>query len=154
MVITARQISIIQNSFKKVKPIAEQAAELFYGKLFTYNPSLKKVFKSDMQDQGRKLMKIPVDVVASLNDLNALVPILQKMAKQHLNYGVKVGDYTPVGNALLYALKQGLGPAFTSELRQAWIDVYQIVANTMREAAYPSFNPDTYKNTSYYRRTR
>lgn len=153
MSITARQVSLIQGSFAKVGPIAEQAAEIFYNKLFAYDPSLRRMFKSDMKDQGRKLMSVLGVAVASLNDLNALVPTLQNLAKQHVNYGVKAEDYTPVGNALLHTLKQGLGPAFTPEVRQAWVDVYRLIANTMREAAYPDFNPSTFRNTRQYRRT-
>lgn len=153
MAITARQISIIQDSFAKVKPIADQAAELFYNKLFEYDPAVRSLFQSDMKEQGRKLMSVLGVAVASLNDLNGLVPTLQKIAKQHVQYGVEVEDYTPVGNALLYALKQGLGPAFTPELRQAWVEVYQVVADTMRAAAYPSFNPKTFRNTRRYNKT-
>ncbi len=152
MSITARQVSIIQSSFAKVEPIAEQAAEIFYNKLFEYDPSLRRLFKADMKDQGQKLMAVLKVAVGSLNDLNGLVPTLQSIAKTHTKYGVKVDDYTPVGNALLYALSQGLGPAFTPELRQAWIDVYQVIADTMRQAAYPGFDPNTYKNRKRYNR--
>lgn len=152
MSITARQISLVQGSFAKVEPIAEQAAEIFYDKLFKYDPSLKGLFKNDMKEQGRKLMSVLTVAVKSLNDLEGLVPTLQNMAKTHVGYGVKAEDYTPVGNALLFALETGLGPAFTSEVKQAWIDVYQLVADTMREAAYPGFNPKTFKNTRHYRK--
>jgi len=52
-----------------------------------------------------------------LDDLAALVPVLQNLAIRHVDDGVYVEDYTPVGNALLYALEQGLGPKFTPELK-------------------------------------
>jgi len=152
MSITARQISLIQGSFAKVEHIADKAAEIFYNKLFEYDPSLRSLFKKDMKEQGRKLMSVLKIAVSSLNDLNALVPTLQSLAKNHVKYGVKPEDYTPVGNALLYTLKQGLGTAFTPELRQAWIDVYRLVANTMRESCYPGFNPNTFHNTRRYKR--
>lgn len=152
MSITKRQITLIQDSFSKVAPIADKAAEIFYNKLFEYDPSLRGLFKNNMKDQGRKLMSVLGVAVSSLNDLNALVPTLQALAKTHVGYGVKPEDYTPVGNALLFALKQGLGSAFTPELRRAWTDVYQLVANVMRESAYPGFNPNTFRNTRRYHR--
>jgi len=152
MSLSARQITLIQNSFTKVKPIADQAADIFYNKLFEYDPSLRQLFKNDMKQQGRMLMSVLGTAVGSLNKLEALIPTLQKLAKQHVEYGVKADDYTPVGNALLYTLKQGLGPAFTPELRLAWIEVYKVVATTMREAAYPNFNAKTYRNTKRYNR--
>ncbi|MEK6749407.1 MAG: globin family protein [Pseudomonadota bacterium] len=152
MPITQRQVTLIKESFAKVEPIADQAAKIFYKKLFEYDPALRRLFKNDMQEQGRKLMAVLKVAVSSLTNLEALVPTLHKLADRHLEYGVKVEDYTPVGNALLFALKQGLGTAFTPELRQAWIEVFQLVANTMRARAYPQFNPRTFKNTRQYNR--
>ena len=152
MSMTARQISIIQSSFAKVEPIADQAAEIFYDKLFEYDPSLRSLFESNMKDQGQKLMTVLKVAVGSLNDLEGLVPTLQNLAKAHIKYGIEAEDYTPVGNALIYALQQGLGPAFTPELRKAWTDLYRLVATVMRQAAYPGFNPRTFKNKRHYNR--
>ena len=152
MPLTPRQVTLIKGSFAKVEPIANQAAKIFYGKLFEYDPALRQLFTHDMQEQGRKLMAVLKVAVNSLNNLEALIPTLHKLADRHLEYGVKVDDYTPVGNALLFALKKGLGEEFTPELRQAWIEVFQVVANTMRAHAYPGFNPRTYRNTRNYNR--
>lgn len=152
MSLSARQIQLIQSSFSKVVPIADTAAEIFYAKLFEYDPSLKALFKSDMKNQGNKLMMTLKAAVGSLNDLNNLVPVLENLAKKHITYGVKVEDYTPVGNALLFALQQGLGDDFTVETRNAWVEMYKVVANVMRSAAYPSYSPETFVNTKRYNR--
>ena len=134
MSITARQAQLIQASFAKVAPIADQAAQIFYKKLFEYDPSLQKLFKGDMRSQGQKLMKVLGAAVRGLNDLPALIPVLQQLAQRHVGYGVKLEDYTPVGNALLFTLKTGLGDDFDDETRQAWVDLYRIVAGVMKEA--------------------
>jgi nitric oxide dioxygenase len=152
MPLTSRQITLVQRSFSKVEPIADQAAAIFYKKLFEYDPSLRSYFKSDMKEQGRKLMGILKIAVGSLTNLEKLVPALHGLADRHVEYGIKPEDFTPVGNALLYALKQGLGDEFTPEVRQAWIDVYRLVANTMREHAYDNFDARTFKNTKRYHR--
>lgn len=137
MAITQRQIQLIQQSFAKVEPISDKAAEIFYNKLFEYEPSVRPMFKSNMQNQGRKLMSTLKVAVKALDDLDGLVPVLQKMAVKHVEYGVRAEHYTPVGNALLYALKVGLGEDWTPELRQAWVEVYRLIAKTMKDAAYP-----------------
>jgi hemoglobin-like flavoprotein len=152
MAITEQQKILVKESFSKVEPIADTAAELFYNQLFKYDPSLKPLFKSDIKSQGRKLMAALKLAVSSLDNLDKLVPVLEKMAVTHVGYGVKVEDYTPVGNALLYALKQGLGAGFTPELRKAWIDTYTVMATVMRQAAYPNYNSSSYRNTKYYNR--
>jgi len=150
MAITERQKQLVVDSFKKVEPISEVAAGIFYGKLFRYDPSLKALFKSDMKSQGKKLMAALKLAVNTLNNLDALVPVLQKMAIKHVEYGVKVEDYTPVGNALINTLEKGLGADFTPELKTAWAHTYKVMADVMRQAAYPNFNPDTFKNSKRY----
>lgn len=136
MPITQHQITLVQNSFAKVEPIAEQAAEIFYNKLFEYDPKLKPLFKSDIKAQGRKLMATLKVATAGLNDLDTLVPVLHQLAERHVKYGVKAADFTPVGNALLYALQQGLGDQFTDDVRQAWVDVFRLVATTMKDHSF------------------
>jgi nitric oxide dioxygenase len=150
MALTARQVQLIQQSFSHVEPIADKAAAIFYAKLFEYDPSLRSMFKSDLSEQGKKLMSVLKIAVNSLNDLNKLVPVLQNLAKKHVSYGVKVDDYTPVGNALIYTLGAGLGKEFTDETKTAWIAVYKVIAQVMREAAYPNFDASTYKNLKHY----
>jgi hemoglobin-like flavoprotein len=152
MAISEQQKQLVKSSFAKVEPIADVAADIFYTQLFKFDPSLKKLFKTDMTSQGRKLMAALKLAVSSLDDLEKLVPVLEKMAVTHVKYGVKLDDYTPVGNALIFALKQGLGAEFTPELRSAWSDTYKVVATVMRQAAYPSYNPDSYQNRKYYNR--
>jgi nitric oxide dioxygenase len=150
MSLSARDKKLVQQSFAKVVPIADTAAAIFYKKLFEYDPALKKLFKGDMKDQGKKLMTTLKVAVNSLDNLEALVPVLQNLAKQHVNYGVTADDYTPVGNALLYALETGLGPDWTPETRAAWVSTYRTMAEVMRSHAYPSYNPKTYKNRKHY----
>ena len=140
MSLTPRQIQLVQESFAKVKPIAAQAAGIFYGKLFEFDPALRKLFKGDMDAQGKKLMTVLAVAVDSLKRLDQLVPVLEQLAERHVQYGVEIADYTTVGNALLQTLKAGLGDDFTPETRQAWIAVYQLVADTMRSHAYQEFS--------------
>ena len=136
MSLTPQQIKQVQHSFTLVEPIADQAAEIFYAKLFEYAPELKPLFKRGLKEQGRMLMSTLKLAVRGLDDLPALVPVLQQLAERHVGYGVQASDYTPVGNALLYTLKTGLGDAWTPELRQAWIEVYRAMAQVMKSHAH------------------
>jgi nitric oxide dioxygenase len=132
MPLTQRQIELVQHSFSLVEPISEQAADIFYDSLFKIDPSLKPLFKSNIKVQGRKLITMLKAAVQGLEDLDALVPVLKQLAQRHNGYGVKKSHFTPVGNALLYTLKTGLGNEYTDEVRQAWISVIHIVADTMK----------------------
>ncbi|MEY4760766.1 MAG: hypothetical protein RLZZ200_622 [Pseudomonadota bacterium] len=152
MSLTSRQISLIQGSFAKVEPIAAQAADIFYNKLFEFDPRLRGLFGSDMKSQGGKLMAVLKAAVSGLNDLGKLVPVLHSLAGRHVKYGVTVDDYTPVGNALLYTLKTGLGKDFNAETEEAWTALYRLVATTMRQHAYADYDPATYRNHRQYNR--
>lgn len=152
MSITPRQKQLVQQSFKQVEPIAEKAAEIFYAKLFEYDPSLEKLFTKPMAEQGKMLMTTLKVAVKSLDDIEGLVGVLQTLAERHLSYGVKIDDYTPVGNALLFTLKTGLGANYNEELKVAWITVYKTIAEVMRSHAYPNYDQSTYKNTRRYNR--
>jgi methyl-accepting chemotaxis protein len=131
----ADEIRLVQESFAKVAPIAEQAAALFYQRLFESEPRLKVLFKGDMKDQGRKLMSMIAAAVKGLGNLDKLVPVVQALGRRHKGYGVKPGDYDAVGAALLWTLEQGLKSAFTPAVRAAWTTVYGVLAATMIEAA-------------------
>src|SRR5215469_15391588 len=101
---TPAQIRLIQDSFAKVTPISEQAAALFYGRLFEIAPEVKPLFKGDMTEQGRKLMATLAVVVNGLGDLNSILPAASALAKRHVAYGVTARYYAPVGAALLWTL--------------------------------------------------
>lgn len=133
---TPTEIRLVQGSFEAVRPIADKAAELFYGRLFEIAPEVKSLFSGDMDEQGRKLMKTLAVAVAGLNDLDSLVPVVQKLGQGHVAYGVKPEHYNSVGAALLWTLEQGLGEAYTPEVDAAWKHTYQILSDTMIGAAY------------------
>ena len=76
------QIDAIQESFAKVVPIFEQAATLFYGRLFETAPALKPLFQGDMAEQGRKLMVTLGVVVNGLADLESVLPAASALARR------------------------------------------------------------------------
>src|SRR5271156_3944822 len=126
---TPQQVKAVQESFKKVAPISEQAAALFYGRLFEIAPAVRPLFRGDMIEQGRKLMATLAVVVNGLDNLESVLPAASAFAKRHVDYGVKAADYAPVGAALLWTLERGLGAAWTSDLAAAWTDAYGTVSD-------------------------
>ena len=132
---TPEQVELVKSSWAKVIPIADKAAELFYGKLFELDPSLKSLFKGDMVEQGKKLMKMIGTAVNGLDRLDEIVPAVQQLGVRHIAYGVKDEHYDTVGAALLWTLDAGLGDAFTDETKMAWTTVYGVLADTMKAAA-------------------
>jgi nitric oxide dioxygenase len=133
---TPAQVKLVQDSFAKVAPIAEQAAALFYGRLFEIAPEVKPLFRGDMAEQGRKLMATLAVVVNGLANLDSILPAASALAKRHVAYGVVPGHYAPVGEALLWTLERGLGAGWTQELAAAWVAAYTTLSQFMIGEAY------------------
>jgi hemoglobin-like flavoprotein len=132
---TPQQKHLVQTTFAKVAPIADEAAALFYARLFELDPSLRPMFTTDLKEQGRKLMRMIGMAVNGLDRLDELVPVVRQLGARHAGYGVRDEHYGTVATALVWTLEQGLGPDFTPEVKDAWVAVYGVLATTMKDAA-------------------
>ena len=129
------QVELVQSSFNKVKPIADKAAELFYQRLFELSPSLRPLFKGNLKEQERKLMATLALAVEGLRQPGQIIRVVQDLGRRHAGYGVKAEYYDIVGEALLWALAQGLGAEFTTPVRRAWEEAYTFLSEIMKDAA-------------------
>jgi len=124
------QIKLVQDSFAKVAPISEQAAVLFYGRLFEVAPSVRAMFPDDMKEQRKKLMATLAVVVGGLSNLEAVLPAASALAKRHVNYGAKAEHYPVVGGALL---AENAGAAL-EEIEQVSNQIASLVQNISASA--------------------
>jgi nitric oxide dioxygenase len=130
------QIKLVQDSFAKVRPIAEQAAVIFYDRLFEVAPSVKAMFPADMTEQRKKLMATLAVVVNGLSNLESILPAASALARRHVGYGATPAHYPVVGGALLWTLEKGLGEAWTAETAAAWTAAYGTLSGYMISEAY------------------
>jgi hemoglobin-like flavoprotein len=133
---TPEQIASVQSSFAKVAPIADQAAVLFYDRLFDIAPQVKSLFPADMTEQRKKLMATLAYVVNGLGNLSAVLPAASTLAKKHVGYGVEAAHYSAVGESLLWTLEKGLGAGWTHDVAQAWSAAYGTLSGYMIAEAY------------------
>lgn len=129
------QIARVQSTFETLKPAAPDVALAFYANLFAAAPQLQSMFHGDMAEQGRKLMAVLALAVAGLSNLPALLPAVRALGARHAGYGVEPEHYGIVGAALLKTLEDGLGDAFTADVRQAWAAAYGTLADVMVDAS-------------------
>lgn len=128
MKLTQIQIRLVQRSFGKAAARKRQIAALFYDRLLELDPTLRPMFKGDMEEQGRKFMNMLALIVSHLNDPEELKRRMQATSQRHIGYGVKPEHYQTVCAALLWSLEQGLGKEFTPAMREAWQSAYSIIA--------------------------
>lgn len=150
---TPQQIQLVQSTFNQVRPIASAAADLFYQRLFELDPSLRPLFTGDIKKQGAMLMSAISMAVNGLTHPESIIPAVQGLGRRHVAYGVKAEHYTTVGAALLWTLEQGLGEAFTPDVKEAWTATYTLLATVMQDAAAESISltqsPGSHKIQGY-----
>ena len=147
MILTATEKQLVVKSFRLVVPISETVADLFYRRLFEDEPQYRQLFPDDMADQQRKLMAMLLFVARSLDwtdeqwkevvapEEDLFLVVLALGRRHHTLYRIPHDAYGPVEAALLWALDQGLGHAFTPSLREAWTKLYRSLAATMKMGA-------------------
>jgi hemoglobin-like flavoprotein len=133
--ITSSQRLLVQQSFALIAPIADDAAAIFYQRLFEIDPSLRQMFREELAEQRKKLMQMLAAAVKGLDRPDRLIPVVEDLGRRHAGYGVIDEHYDTVGAALLGTLEAGLGSAFTPEVKEAWVSVYTLLATTMRNAS-------------------
>lgn len=132
---TPEQITLVQTSWAKVAPIADQAADIFYDRLFEIAPEARPLFAEDMAKQKRALMGMLATAVNGLNKLDTILPAVRALGERHVDYGATNEHYDLVAAALLYTLRKGLGEAFTPSVEEAWTKAYVTLASVMMDSA-------------------
>ena len=138
---TPEQVAMVQESFKKVVPIAGTAADLFYGRLFEIAPEVRPLFPDDLKEQKKKLIGMLATAVTNLHQVDKIIPAVEDLGRRHVKYGVTSKHYEPVGTALLWTLEKGLGDHFTPPLKAAWTETYLTLAGVMQTAAAEAASP-------------
>jgi hemoglobin-like flavoprotein len=128
------QIAIVRATWRRLVPMEEEVAALFYRILFELDPRLRRLFRTHLGEQGRKLTAMLDVVVAQLDRLDEVVPIVEQLGRRHAAYGVADVDYDTVGVALLGTLRGELGDAWTPVVEAAWTAAYATLAGVMRRA--------------------
>ena len=132
---TAEHIHLLRQTWAQLVPIGDQAATLFYERLFEIDPDTRALFRStDLAAQRGKLLHALGNVIDGLDRPEQLLPMLERLGRRHAGYGVRDAHYDSVGAALLWTLAQGLGTAWTPAVKVAWRDAYALIAGVMRHA--------------------
>lgn len=132
----ALQVELLENSFEKVKPQANEFVASFYNHLFTDYPEAQPLFEgTDMEKQGGKLLQSLVLVIENLRKPDALSNALKGLGARHVKYGALPEHYPLVGATLLKTFEQYLGEAWTEEVQTAWVDAYGAITTIMLDGA-------------------
>jgi hemoglobin-like flavoprotein len=135
---TERHIEAIRNTFGMIEPTANTAMVAFYERMFELDPSMRRLFRVTVEEQGKKLAQVIAIVVKSLDRMEEILPAVRELGARHTQYGVTEQHYATGGAALLWTLEQGLGAAFTEEVKESWSLAYGTLIGVMMESAFPA----------------
>jgi NAD(P)H-flavin reductase/hemoglobin-like flavoprotein len=130
----------LKDSFAKVAASGDEVPLYFYSHLFLCHPETRDLFPVSMTAQRDRLVTALARVVSDVDRLDALVPFLQQLGKDHRKFGTLEGHYPAVGASLIATLAHFSGDDWTPELAADWAAAYGIVAETMIEAARSASN--------------
>jgi hemoglobin-like flavoprotein len=133
--VTPEQVMMVQASFAELGPHTPDLAARFYERLFATAPSLRTMFSKNPAAQKNLFVSELAMIVHSISRFDAFVARVRDLGARHETYGVTYVHYEIAGRALLEALADTLGPAFTDELHDAWRLAFDLVAETMMQGA-------------------
>ena len=132
---TPPQVYLIRKSFAQLARHEHVAALVFYRRLFELDPSLRPLFKGDIEEQARKLVDMLAALIAMLERPQSLELELRAMRARHAGYSVNHDQCATVGRALVDMLDEALGDAFTPAVCAAWTALYGAVETIMLAGA-------------------
>ena len=127
-------IPAMRASFAKAAATGDEAPLYFYSHLFLSHPETRKMFPVSMAHQRDRFFHALGDVVAHVDDLDRVVPVLQALGRDHRKFGV-VPEHYPAAGASLLATLRHFDDAWGPELERDWSAAYGLVADVMIKAA-------------------
>ena len=125
----------LKKSWGQVAAYGDQVPLFFYSYLFLHHPHTREMFPVSMAHQRDKLVAALGQVISRVDDLDAIVPVLQQLGRDHRKFAVVRDHYPAVGQALLATLEHFSGSDWTPDVAQDWAAAYGIVADVMIGAA-------------------
>ena len=127
-----KTIEIIKSTVPVLEVHGEQITTVFYKTMFENHPELLNIFNHANQKQGRQQRALAGTVYAAakyIDNLEAILPVVNQIAHKHRSLGILPEHYPIVGKHLLIAIKEVLGDAATDEIINAWADAYGVIAD-------------------------
>lgn len=126
-----KTIEIIKSTVPALKAHGVEITTTFYKNMFARNPEVLPLFNMERQNSGEQPKALAMTILAAaqnVDNLAAIMPVVNKIAVRHCDCGIQEYHYPIVGENLLLSIKEVLGDAATDEIIQAWADTYGVIA--------------------------
>jgi hemoglobin-like flavoprotein len=127
-------VALLRKSVARLRSRAEEVSSVFYDRLFAVEPTLRSLFVGDLKTQQLKFIQTLAMFVEGMDEPAKTLPIVHDLGKRHIDYAVKPEYFPTLKSVLLWTFDQQLGDELTAEVRDAWSNVYDLLATTMTDA--------------------
>ncbi|WP_019121549.1 NO-inducible flavohemoprotein [Brevibacillus massiliensis] len=130
--LSPKTIEVVKSTVPVLETHGKAITTRFYQRLFAQHPELLNIFNHANQKQGRQQTALANAVYAAaahIDNLGAIMPVVEQIGHKHRSLGIKPEHYPIVGENLLAAIKDVLGDAVTDEIIQAWAEAYGVIAD-------------------------
>ncbi len=132
----ALKIELLRNSFETAVANEGIVTTRFYEVLFSRYPQVKRLFGRNAEKaQAQMLQESLIAVLEHVEDPEWMSSTLKAMGKKHVSYEVTPEMYPWVGECLIVALSEAVGPSWTDEHTEAWGEAYGAISGLMIEGA-------------------
>ncbi len=125
----------LKKNWEAVARHGDQVPLFFYSTLFLTHPYTRGMFPVSMAAQRDKLVGALGRIVSNVDNLDAVIPVLEQLGRDHRKFAVVRDHYPAVSAALISTLEHFSGPDWSVELARDWEAAFAVVANVMIEAA-------------------
>ena len=123
-------IDIVKSTAPLIAEAGPSMTAHFYDCMFKHHPELKDVFSLTHQDTGRQreaLFNAVYGDAANIDNVEVLLPVVEKIAQKHTSFNITAEQYDIVGTHLLATIDELMSPG--QAVLDAWAEAYGLLAS-------------------------
>jgi NAD(P)H-flavin reductase/hemoglobin-like flavoprotein len=125
----------VKDSFQRISSSPHFAMEYLYARLFAHQPEMRALFPFSMEQTRAAAFRMLAELIEHLDDPETADRLLDGLGADHRKFGLKDHHYRPFFDAMLTAIGQVSGSAWTPEVARAWQTVLAYFAARMKASA-------------------
>ena len=133
---TPERQQLVQDTWHALEPNAPHLIALAIKHLLEIAPEVRPLFDGEAEaNRSTAIARVIGELVGALDEPKRFVPLAIRLGRDAADCGIDGRLYRSAGEALIWALHQHLGPSFSPEIQQAWVEGHHLTAAIMQRAA-------------------